>query len=337
MEERSSNRQTYIIIGLIVLIIIILLTLIDFSAVFELLSTADWRLIGVGTVLLVLSYVFLTVRWRFILRSRHSYRDLLNVTSSGYMFAIILQLPTTVYRLLVMERKSMAKVTDTSSALAVEVILSLLLRLFGALVVISLLVARSREAESFVATSLIIVVGLLILMFLIIAFRERLEPGVARLLTLLPNMTDEKAQHTSASIFQAAASAGSPRRFGIGLFLSMCYWLCGFGFYAFVVQAFSLDEGLQIAAIAAAAMTIVPISTPMMIGVFHGLLIATLVALKLGTTTEATSYAIIVHFIQMTVLLFLGSLGLRRLNLKPREIILDVRARMRRGDVEAAS
>jgi len=337
MAERSSNRQTYIIIGLIVLITILLLVLIDFSAVFELLSTADWRLIGVGTVLLILSYVFLTVRWRYLLGSRHTYRDSLNVTSSGYMFGILMQLPTTVYRVLVMERKSMAKVTESSSAIAVEVILSLILRLIGAVVVISLLVARSREAESFVETTLILVGGLLILMFLVVALRERLEPGVAKLLTLLPNMADEKAQQISASIFQAAASTGSPRRFGIGLFLSMCYWLCSLGFYAFVIQAFSIDNRSQVLAIAAAAMTIVPISSPMMIGVFHGLLIATLVALKLGDTAEATSYAIVVHLIQMAVLVLIGSWGLRRLRLNPREIIRDVRTRMRQGDVEEVS
>ena len=174
-------------------------------------------------------------------------------------------------------------------------------------------------------------------MFLIVGLRDRLEPGVAKLLALLPNMEDEKAQRTSASIFQAAASAGSPKRFGIALFLSLCYWLCGLGFYSFVVSAFSIDERFQILAIAGAAMTIVPISSPMMIGVFHGLLIATLVALKLGNTVEATSYAIVVHLIQMVILLLLGSWGLRQLRLKPREIIHDVRARMQRGDVEAAS
>ncbi|MFA9490923.1 MAG: hypothetical protein ACERK1_06810 [Anaerolineales bacterium] len=103
------------------------------------------------------------------------------------------------------------------------------------------------------------------------------------------------------------------------------------------VLSLPIDERFQALAIAATAMTVVPTSRPMMIGISHGLLIATLVALKLGNTTEATSYAIVVHLIQMVVLLILGSWGLRRLNLKPREIIRDVRARMRRGDVEAAS
>ncbi len=335
--ERSSNRQTYIILGLIALIIILLLTLIDFSLVFELLLSADWRLIGAGTVLLILSYVFLTLRWRYLLGNRHTYQDSIHVTGSGYMFGILMQLPTTVYRVLVMERKSMAKVTESSSAIAVEIVLSLILRLIGAVVVISLLVARSREADSFLESSVIIVLGLLILIFLVVGLRERLAPGVAKLLALLPNMEDEKAQQTSASIFQAAASAGSPKRFGIALFFSICYWLCGLGYYSFVVSAFSIDGRFQILAIAAAAMTVVPISSPMMVGVFHGLLIATMVALKLANTAEATSYAIVVHIIQMVVLLLLGSWGLRRLKLNPRESIHDVRARVRRGEVEAAS
>ena len=335
MVERSSNRQTYIIIGLIGLIIFLLLTFIDFSAVYELLITADWRLLGAGTVLLILSYAFLTLRWRYLLGNRHTYRDTLYVTGSGYMFGILMQLPTTVYRVLVTERKSMAKVAESSSAIAVEVVLSLILRLLGAVLVISLLVARSRETENFLSTTLFMVAGLIVLMFLIIAFRKRLEPAAAGLIAKLPNVDESQAKGISGSIFRAAANAGSPKRFGIALFISLCYWICGLGFYAMSVSAFALDEKLQVAAIAAAAMTVVPISSPMMIGVFHGLLIATLVALKLGDTAEVTSYAIVVHLIQMAVLVLIGSWGLRQLQLKPREIVQDVRARMRRGDNQA--
>jgi uncharacterized membrane protein YbhN (UPF0104 family) len=337
MVKRSSNRQTYIIVGLIALIIFLLLTLIDFSAVFDFLLSADWRLLGASAVVLVLSYVFLALRWRYLLGNRHSYRDMLNVTGSGYMFGILVQLPTTVYRVLVMERKSMAKVTETSSAIAVEVLLSLILRMIGAVVVISLLVARSKEAENFLVTSISIVIGLLVLMFLVVGLRDRLEPVVANILARLPKMEERQAKGISESVFRAAAMAGSPKRFGMALLFSLCYWLCGFGFYAFAVYAFSLDEKFQVLAIAAAAMTVVPVSSPMMIGVYHGLLIATLIALKLGNTTDVTSYAIVVHLIQMAVLLLLGSWGLRSLKLNPREIIHDVRAQMRREDVEATS
>lgn len=335
MTERSSTRQTYIIVGLIALVILLLLVLIDFGAVFDFLATANWGLLGVSAVLLILGYVFLTLRWRYLFGNRHSYREMLDVTGSAYMFGILIQLPTTVYRILVMERKSLAKVTESSSAVAVEVVLSLILRFLGAVLVISLLVARSREAEDFLISSLYVVVGLLILLFLVIALRTRLEPLLARTIGLLPGVEEERAKDVSASVFHAVANAGSPRRFGIALFLSLCYWICGLGFYSFAVAAFALDQRLQVIAIAGAAMTIVPVSSPMMIGVFHGLLIATLVALKLGNTIEATTYAIVVHLIQMVILVLIGSWGLRRLQLKPREIVQDVRARMQRGDNQA--
>ena len=337
MVERSSNRQTYIIIGLIALIIILLLTLIDFSVVFDLLGSVDWQLMGVGTGLLILGYGALTLRWRYLLGNEHGYRDLLTVTGSGYMLAILIQLPTSVYRVLVMEQKSMAEVPETSSAIAVEVVLNLILRILSAVLVISLLVARSWETEDILMTSLIGVGGLLLLIFLVIGLRERLEPGVAKMLARLPKVDEDRAKHSSAIIFHAVGKAGSPKHFGIALLLSLCFWLCGVGFYLLAAAAFPIDERFQILAIAATAMTVVPPSTPMIIGVFHGLLIAALVALKLANTTEATSYAIVVHLIQMVVLLILGSWGLRHLKLKPREIIQDVRTRMRRGDVEAVS
>lgn len=173
-------------------------------------------------------------------------------------------------------------------------------------------------------------------MFLVVGFRKKLEPGVANLLARIPRIEEDQVRSTSATIFQAVANAGSPMRLGIALLISICYWLCGLGFYYLAVMSFPIDERFQALAIAATAMTVVPTSTPMMIGIFHGLLIATLVALKLGNTTEATSYAIVVHLLQMAVLLLLGAWGLRQLKLNPREIIKDVRARMRRGDVEAA-
>ena len=337
MEERSSNRQTYIIIGLIALIILLLLTLIDIGGVIDILLSADWRIMAAAAVFLVLGYLLLNLRWRYLLGNQNEFRDTLNVTSSGYMFAVVMQLPTTVYRVLVMERKGMAKVTETSSAVAVEVILGFIMRLIGVVLTISFLVARSREAEDFLITTVFIVAGLLLLFFLFIGLRKRLEPLLARLLIFLPGMDDERAQHISASVFHAAATAGSPKRFGIALLISIVYWLTGLGFYAFAAQAFAPDDRFQVLAIAAAAMTIVPTSTPMMIGVYHGLLIAVLVGLRLAGTTEATSYAIVVHLIQMGVLLLMGSFGLRRLKLNAREIIQEVRARMRRGEDDLPS
>lgn len=142
MVERSSSRQSYIIIGLIGLIIVLLLTFIDFTAVLDLLLSADWRLVGASMIMLIFGYFLLNLRWRYLLRNQHSYRDLLKVTGSGYMYAILMQLPTSVYRIIVMDRKSLANVSDSSSAIAVEVVISLILRMIGAVLVVSLLLAR---------------------------------------------------------------------------------------------------------------------------------------------------------------------------------------------------
>lgn len=115
----------------------------------------------------------------------------------------------------------------------------------------------------------------------------------------------------------------------------MAYWLCAFAFSIFVLQAFELDESISYPLVALVTVFFVPPASPLMMGVFHGVLIAPLVALNLMDTEVAAAYAVLLHAVEMVVLIALGTWGLSRLNINLREVLAEVRGRVgRKGSVE---
>jgi hypothetical protein len=128
---------------------------------------------------------------------------------------------------------------------------------------------------------------------------------------------------------------GSPRRFGVALLLTLAYWLSAFAFFFSVLQAFDLDESISYLLVALVTVFLVPPASPLMAGVFHGLLVAPLVGLGLMETEVATAYAVLLHAIEMVVLIALGGWAVRRMNINLRDVLGEVRGRVgRRGAVE---
>ena len=79
-----------------------------------------------------------------------------------------------------------------------------------------------------------------------------------------------------------------------------------------------------------AVMVVAPPTSPMMIGVFHGAVIAVLGTLGLLDADLAAAYAVNIHFVQMVFLIILGVIGLRRLNLEFRTIVNEIRAKAKK-------
>ena len=82
--------------------------------------------------------------------------------------------------------------------------------------------------------------------------------------------------------------------------------------------------------VALVAMVVAPPTSPMMIGVFHGAIIAILGTLNYMDANDATVYAVGLHFVQMVLLVVLGVIGMRRMNLQFGTIIKEIRASTRK-------
>ena len=96
-----------------------------------------------------------------------------------------------------------------------------------------------------------------------------------------------------------------------------------------------LDESISYPLVTLVTLFFVPPASPLMVGVFHGVLIAPLVALNLMDTEVATAYAVLLHAIEMVVLIALGAWGLSRMNISLGQVLSEVRGRVgKKGSVE---
>jgi hypothetical protein len=151
----------------------------------------------------------------------------------------------------------------------------------------------------------------------------------------LPLIDEPRAERVSSTLFGVVSRVGSPRRFGVALLLTMAYWICAFAFFFFVLQAFELDRSVSYPLVALVTVFLVPPASPLMAGVFHGVLIAPLVALNLMDTEVATAYAVLLHAIEMAVLIALGAWALSRMNISLGEVLAEIRGRVgKKGSVE---
>lgn len=325
MLTNTSFRQFLTTVGMAILVILLLLTLVDIGAVFDTLRYADWRLMLLGIVSLMLSYVIFSLRTRYLLNSEVGLLDTLHIDNSGFMLSILMQVPNSVYRVAALKRTTTVKTSRASSAVVVEFSQGSILRVAGLLVTITLLAGDLRGSEEPLLIGAGIVGLLLGLIFAVANYGEQVEPRLTAGLKYLPLVDKRRASGISSSIVGGLAGAGSPRRFGIALLFSLAYWVFGLGFYFFTLRAFQLDVPMFLVALT--ALVIAPPFSPMMPGVFHGLLIATLIGLQLLDSDIATAYAILLHAIQMLILILLGAWGLSRMDVKVGDLLADIRRR----------
>ena len=122
MQENLSRRQVLISLGLVILIIVLLLALVDVGEVFQMLLQADWRLLLLATACLILCYGLITFRTRYLLAGQPGYLETLKVDGSGFMLSILIQVPNSAYRVLVMDRTTSVEVPKATSATVVEIL-----------------------------------------------------------------------------------------------------------------------------------------------------------------------------------------------------------------------
>ena len=335
MQESGSRRQLLISAGLVILIILLLFAFVDVGAVIEMLLLADWRMLLLATLFLVIGYGLTTLRTRYILGNKPGFLDTLKVDGSGMMLGVLIQFPSSAYRVVTLDRTTSVEASEATSVIVAEYVLSLIMRVIVLALGIALLAGALKGQESLLLISGVTVVVLLVLLYVAATRGEQLQPKMARGLQRLPLIDEQRGERISSTLFGVVARVGSPRRFGVALLLTMAYWCCAFLFFHFVLLAFDLEESISYPLVALVTVFLVPPASPLMAGVFHGVLVAPLVALELMPTEVATAYAVLLHAIEMVVLVALGAWALGRMNINLREVLAEVRGGVgRRGSAE---
>jgi uncharacterized membrane protein YbhN (UPF0104 family) len=330
MELISPRRHILRSIGLVVLIILLLLLMVDFEALWEGILLTDWREYFLSVGFLLLAYALLTFRTRFLLERKLGYFDALYADSSGFMFSILMQLPNTAFRALAFNRSAGIDASTTTSALTIEVLTGWLVRSLALVFAITLVATGSGDAQRPGLISILVVVGLSILLLVLARNSERIRSPLAHGLARIPRVSLARADKLATTICDTLAHIASFRRFGLALSLTALVWIFAFLFYFFSFQAMNVELTMPHLLVAIAVMIVAPPTSPMMIGVFHGAVIAVLGTLHLLDADMAALYAIQLHFVQMVLLIVLGVIGMRRMNLQFGAVVKEIRATARK-------
>jgi hypothetical protein len=210
----------------------------------------------------------------------------------------------------------------------VELLLGTLLRLVGFALAVALLAADLRDAEQPLLIGVGLVVVLLALLFWSVGHAKQIQPRLAGGLRRVPRVDEGRADRISSRLVGGLESAGSPRRFGVALLMTLAFWLCGFVFYFLAARAFEIDVPIPYLLVALVTLVVAPPSSPLMPGIFHGLVVAPVVAFKLLSVEAATAYAVLVHAIQMVCLITLGFWGLSQMGISLSELLAEMRKRV---------
>ena len=321
----TVRHQIFRAIGLVLVIILLLFLFIDFEALDEAIRATDWREYFVSVLFLLGTYGVITFRTRFLLQQKIGYFDALSVDASGFMFSILMQVPNSAFRALALNRSAGIEGSLTTSALTVEVLTGWLVRSLGVVFAIVLVAADSGDAQRPLILSLVSVGGLFLLLFSLAMHAEEIRPYLANLFGRVPRVSADRADQMATGTTHTLEHIASIRRFGIALFLTILVWVFALLFYLYAFESMNIEIAKPHLFVALAAMIVAPPTSPMMIGVFHGTVIAVVGTLALLDTNDAAAYAMTIHASQMLLLVILGIVGMRRLNLQFREIVKEIR------------
>lgn len=320
-------RRYLVPIVLVAISVIVMLAVIDFGEVIRLLREADWRLILLAMVFLLLSYVLISVRWRYLLRNETGFMETFHIAGSGFMLGILMQLPNSAYRIVAVDQATPVETSHATSSTVVDVLTGHISRILALVVAFVFLASRLRGSE----TSILVSVGVIVLivggLFLLVTKAETIKPWFARTLHRIPRVDEDRANNVSETVVGSMAKVGSPKRLIAALLISLAAWISALMFYDLILEAFQLELDRPNLLVALVALVVVPPAAPYMAGIFHGLLIGGLVALKLMDAETATAYAVLLHAIQLVVLLIIGAWGLSQLGLNLGELLSRMRSR----------
>jgi uncharacterized membrane protein YbhN (UPF0104 family) len=321
MKKNKSRRKTWFSVLLIALVIILLLTLVDVGAVLDALRLADLGLFAIGALILLAGFLLISVRGRYLLGNQSELLTTFNTDSISYMIRMVTPMFVPVLRVATLSMATPLTVSDITPGMMAERVLELVMR-FVFLVLAAILIAVSDVSSAWVILWVALLFGLVALVIRFGSHSDEYLPRLSHWLGQFQRIDEERIRDPLTRLAIGLKMVGSTRRMILSLLMSLLMWGLFWVFYA--VMFASLDFGLnteEMLALAAAIMVVLPPSTPAMIGVFQGILVALLVPFRVADTPTVTAYAILVFLVMMVLWTILGIWGLRRTRINIREIV----------------
>jgi len=315
------------IIGFIISFIFVYLSLrgINFSELKESLKSANYFYIFPGLFLVVLLLLVRSYRWGVMLGPlvKYNQRTLFVITAIGFM--VVSLIPARIgeiARPFLVKQKSGVKMSSTLATVVVERIFDLLALMVLLFVVI--LVVPIPQALFNTGLTLLFISITAFLMLIFLAVKKDFSMSKAELVF---NRLPQKPAGLLKKIFHAFVEGlqilPDIKKTLYIFFLSILVWTLNSATFFIVFYAFGFDLSFIDAC---AIMVIVAISVilpaPGFVGTFHYACILGLSYFGIAKT-EAASYAVLLHFLQIAPLILLGFVFLPFQNLSLPKFIKD--------------
>ncbi len=323
----GSHRKLILIGGGVILGLMALAAYVGFNFLDRLLFHIRWEYLLAGIAMLLVGYLFMTIRLRYLLLRQPGWRETFFANSIGFMLHVVAFFPAIAARTVAIGQVTSVPIARVPSALLIERLLfEQLMRLVTTGLVIILFTAENSSRDVSIGFGLLVVVLVLGLMIWLLRHRERVIELLATRLGQTQYLSEDQVRSTASSMLTGLEAVNSTRRLLISLLLSATSWAGYFGFYVLVLLALEPSiSTAQAGVVAGVALVIMPPSINVMLIVYHLVLVAVLLLFQLTDPAFALVYAIVLHTIQTLWWLITGSWGIHQTDFSLSELVQSAR------------
>jgi uncharacterized protein (TIRG00374 family) len=321
ITKKKKSLPRWLPIVAIILIGIVLLIVVDWRTVLSVLRRADLSVLLLSALFLIAGFLLTTVRWRYLINDQIAFSKGFQIDSVGYMIRMFSPIYVYITRVAITSAKTPLSVSDVMPATIAERLFEAIMRL------ITLLVAGGLISTTKVApASVILWLGVFTIIFVLISrIANRSQDYMPRLsswLKHIPRLRDKQVDRSLSDLQDGLETVGSTRRLFVSLAISLAMWVCFLAYHALVFTAlrFALSLG-ETLSLSIATLVLLPPSTPPMVGVYQGVMVALLTPFALLNSSELTAYALLAFGVQLVFWCLSGIWSLRRLHLNIREVV----------------
>lgn len=303
-----SLLLTFIFIAVILAVFI---ALVDVRQVWASLRAANWLLVLGAALALLVGQAAYATRWRLLLADKPRWLATFHAANVGQAVNILTRLGEPA-RIVVLGRARSAHIplAEITSSVIVERLFEQVMRLLalGGAVVFGAGLQPSPGTVGGAVAFVALAFGLML--WLIRHQTAVLEHG-PRWLARLPRVQEENARRTLANLLNGLSAVASPRRLALALWWSLISWSAFWAFHVLALMALPTAPREQWLSISLGALALAPPSAPTLPGLYHGSIVAPLSVVGFDGAL-LTSYAVILHALQMVLLIGLGVWGVNQ-------------------------
>lgn len=319
MPARQQLISLILTLALILIILILFAAFVDVRAVWEAVRRANGLYLLGGTLALLAGLAAYATRWRLLLADKPRWRSTFDAANVGHAVNTLVPLRAgEPARILVLGQAEKTPLAEITSGVVVERLFEQIMRLTalaGAVLFGAGLTLSPTTVIGGIGGVVVVFMGLLWLIRNQALVIDRWPRALAR----LPRVTEDQARRVLTNMLAGLSSVSSPRRLALAYVWSLVAWGCFLVFHILVLLALPDVAPAQTLSIALGALALVPPSAPTLPGLYHGSLVGPLSAVGFDGTL-LTSYAVLLHLIQLILMVALGGWGFRRSGVRLSEL-----------------